>query len=175
MERLATNTIAYQLPDNASKPNSAAIEEIISMAFWASLRREEGRSPKISLAFLPPEKSPAPVIFESSLPLEPEVLARLAPAVERPGIHLGVWSFGDQLCVWGTTRIVPIWCFVLEVVAPGLLHVVKYRRAEPTTKFANVAVLEGSDVKFLEQENTIISEAPPALNPLLTLLLLGRP
>ena len=34
-----------------------AIEAITDAAFWASLRREEGYSPKISLAFLPPEQA----------------------------------------------------------------------------------------------------------------------
>jgi len=29
-------------------------------------------------------------MFEHRLPLEPRVLTKLAPAVERPGIHLGV-------------------------------------------------------------------------------------
>ena len=95
------------------------------------------------------------------------MLARLAPAVERPGIHLGVWNYNGQLCVWGTTRSVPTWCFVLEVIAPGLL-VVKFRRAESSTKFANVAVLEGSTVKFLRQQDALIAEAPSALKSLMT-------
>ncbi|MDP3910926.1 MAG: hypothetical protein Q8Q14_11105 [Gemmatimonadales bacterium] len=30
------------------------IDKIIRAAFWASLRRDEGRVPKISLAYLPP-------------------------------------------------------------------------------------------------------------------------
>jgi hypothetical protein len=164
--RLSTNSVAYQQPDDAPKPDALAIEEIVSAAFWASLQREEGRAPKISLVFLPPEQSVSPLTFEKRLPLEPRVLARLAPAVERPGIHLGVWWYDNQLYVWGTTRWLPMWCFVLEVVGPGLL-VVKYRRAEPAMKFANVAVLEGADVKFLQQEEEIISEGPSALTSLL--------
>jgi hypothetical protein len=155
------------LPGYAPKPDASVVEEVISSAFWASLRTEEGRAPSISLAFVPPEQLPRPLIFAARLPLEPEVLARLAPAVERPGIHLGVWSYNGQLSVWGTTRSVPTWCFVLEVIAPGLL-VVKFRRAEPSTKFANVAVLEGSTVKFLRQQETLITEAPTALKSLLT-------
>jgi hypothetical protein len=77
-----------------------------------------------------------------------------------------VWRYGGELYVWGATRLVPTWCFVLEVVAPGLL-VVKYRRAEQAMKFTNVAVVEGADVKFLKQEETLISDPPPALAPLL--------
>jgi hypothetical protein len=104
--------------------------------------------------------------FEAPLRLEPKVLAHLAPAVERPGIHLGVWHENGELIVWGATRSLPDWSFVLEVVRPGLL-VLKYRRPEPSSKFANVAVLEGADIKFLRQQDTIISDAPAALAPLL--------
>jgi len=164
--RLSANSAKFQTPGYAPKPDAAVIEEVISAAFWASLRREEGRAPSISLAFVPPEQVPRPLIFDNRLPLDPEVLVRLAPAVERPGIHLGVWAYDDQLSVWGTTRIVPIWCFILEVIAPGLL-VAKFRRAEPSTKFANVAVLEGANVKFIEQQDAIISEVPTALSSLL--------
>jgi DNA integrity scanning protein DisA with diadenylate cyclase activity len=164
--RLATNTTAFRDPDDAPKPDAAVIEEVISAAFWASLLREEGRSPTISLVFVPPEQVHQPLTFATRLRLEPNILARLAPAVERPGIHLAVWWYEDQLCVWGTTRSVPTWCFVLEVVAPGLL-VVKYRRPEPTTKFANIAVLEGADVKFIEQQVPVMAEAPAALSALL--------
>src|SRR5688572_26032551 len=72
-------------------PSPRAIETIIDAAFWASLRREEGQAPKISLAFLPPEHARHSLVFGSRLPLAPSVLAKVAPAVERPGIHLGVW------------------------------------------------------------------------------------
>src|SRR3982750_1014860 len=84
----------------APQPDALAIEAIIDAAFWASLRREEGYSPKISLAFLPPEQAGQPLIFERLLPLTASALSRLAPAVERPGIHLGVWRITDELCVW---------------------------------------------------------------------------
>src|SRR5438309_4574578 len=152
---------------DAPKPDARTIEEIITTAFWASLRREEGHAPRISIAFLPPEQSIRPVQFNPHLRLEANLLARLAPAVERPGIHIGVWSYDRDLYVWGVTRTVPSWCFVLEVVGPGLL-VIKYRRDDPSTKFANIAVLEGADVKFIEQQPAMISEAPPALGSLLS-------
>ena len=164
--RLSTNTVAFKQPGDAPKPDAAAIEEIVSAAFWASMRRQEGRAPIISLAFMPPEQSVKPLMLERRLRLDPDVLARMAPAVERPGIHLGVWRYDDQLWVWGTTRTLPLWCFVLEVIAPGLL-VVKYQRPEPATKFANVAVVEGAEIKFIGQQGATISEPPPALTGLL--------
>ena len=141
------------------------MEAVIGAAFWASLRREEGRATRISLALLPPDRTERPLLFDVRLPLDPAALARVGPAVERPGIHLGVWRLDGELCVWGMTREVPTLSFVLEVVAPGLL-VVKTRRRPPSTKFANVAVLEGSDVKFVDHHGAAALDAPPALRPL---------
>ena len=136
------------------------------MAFWASLRREEGRSPKISIAFVPPDAAAEPLTFESWLPLTPAGLARLAPAVERPGIHLGVWrdEQGD-LGVWGTTRRLPSHCFVLEVVTSGLL-VIKHR-SESFGKFVNVAVLEGDDVKIVDPNGARVPDCPGMVSSLL--------
>jgi hypothetical protein len=132
----------------APKPDAAIIEAVVEAAFWASLRREENYPPRISLAFLPPAQAGRPLLFERALPLTPEALTRLAPAVERPGIHLGVWRDGQELLVWGATRTLPALCFALEVVAPGLL-VIKHRREEGAGKFVNVAVLEGDRIKIL--------------------------
>src|ERR1051325_7386950 len=80
----------------AQTPPALAVAAIIDAAFWASLRREEGQAPKISLAFLSPDDAPHPLLFAKSLPLAPAVLSKVAPAVERPGIHLGVWRSGDE-------------------------------------------------------------------------------
>ena len=82
--RDARQTIAFA-------PAVATIETIIDATFWASLRREEGYVPRISIAYLPPEQAIRPLVFERPLPLQPAVLAKVAPAVERAGIHLGVW------------------------------------------------------------------------------------
>jgi hypothetical protein len=150
----------------ARHPDAQVVEAIIDAAFWASLRREEGFSPKISLAFLPPEDAGQPLKFERHLPFTPHTLSRLAPAVERPGIHLGIWRDGDALCVWGTTRTIPKFCFVLEVIEPGLL-VVKYRRGQDTGKFVNVVVLKGDQIKVLDEKGTILPDCPALLTTLL--------
>ena len=130
-------------------PSPLAIASIIDAAFWASLRREEGQAPKISLAFLSPDDARHALLFASHLPLSPAVLAKVAPAVERPGIHLGVWRNGEEFFIWGTTREVPVFCLVVEVVASGLI-VVKHR-SEPFGKFVNVAVLEGDQIKIVDE------------------------
>ena len=152
----------------AEIPDAATIERIINAAFWASLRREEGRAPTISLAYLPPTAAGTALLIERPLALDPTILTKLAPAVERPGIHLGVWpnGGGGGLAVWGATRTIPPLCFVLEVIEPGLL-VIKHRRADPEGKFANVAVLEGDQVKMVDAEGTLTSECPDFVGVLL--------
>ena len=152
----------------AEIPDAVTIERIINAAFWASLRREEGRAPTISLAYLPREAGGTALFVERPLPLDAATLTRLAPAVERPGIHLGVWKNGDGggLAVWGATRTIPPFCFVVEVIEPGLL-VIKHRRADPEGKFANVAVLEGDEVKIVDVEGTLASECPDFVSVLL--------
>src|ERR1051325_3033272 len=158
-DRIAAAPLAFK-NSATPKPSADFVEEIITKAFWASLRREEGHAPKISIAFLPPDQTVRPLIFNPQVRLDADLLARLAPAVERPGIHIGVWPYAEELCVWGVTRTVPSWCFVLEVVGPGLL-VAQYRRHGMSSKFANVAVIEGAYVKFIQQQPAMISEAPP--------------
>ncbi|MBZ5619745.1 MAG: hypothetical protein LAQ69_13625 [Acidobacteriia bacterium] len=150
----------------APLPDAATIETLIDAAFWASLRREEGYEPRISFAFLSPQEAQQPLVFERPLPLAPGGLTRVAPAVERPGIHLGVWRDRDGLCVWGATRAIPVLCFVLEVAAPGLL-VIKHHSGEESRKFINVAVLEGDQVKFVEERASGRADSPPLLKSLL--------
>jgi len=150
----------------ASEPDAHAIAAIIDATFWASFRPEEGRFPKISLAYLPPEQAGQPLVFEHPLPLTAAVLTKLAPAVERPEIHLGVWRFDNQLKVWGATRTIPSFCFVLEDVEPGLL-VVKHRRLDGFGKYANVAVLKGEQVKIIDEKGTSLPDCPSLLRALL--------
>jgi hypothetical protein len=114
-------------------PDTAAIETIIEAAFWASLRREEGYVPRISLAFIAPETVKSPLTFERRLPLAAQPLTRLAPAAERPGIHLGVWRDSDGFFVWGATRTGRrrAWC---SVVAPACWWSAQPRRIREVRK-----------------------------------------
>jgi hypothetical protein len=150
----------------ASPPDVLTIEAIINAAFWASLRREEGYFPKISFAFLPPEQAAQPLTFERPLPFTPVALARLAPAVERPAIHLGVWRYENELYVWGATHVIPLFCFVLEVIEPGLL-VIKYPGGQDLRKYVNVAVLKGDEVKVVDEEGASQPDCPSLLTSLL--------
>ena len=150
----------------ALAPGADAIEAIVDAAFWTSLRHEEGYVPRISLAFVSPEQTAHPVIFQRPLALDPASLTRVAPAVERAGIHLGVSRAENELYVWGTTRTLPKLCFVLEVAAPGLL-VIKHHRGEELGKFVNVAVLEGDQIKIVDEHATSLPDCPDLLASLL--------
>jgi len=146
-------------PPLASPPDTPLIEAVIDVAFWASLRREEGRPPRISLALLAPADAQQPLHFAHRLRLTPQTLIKLAPAVEQPGVHLGVGQDEQGLYVWGTITHVPPVCFVLEVVEPGLL-VAKHRRADGFGKFVNVAVLRGDQVRVVDEENRGLADYP---------------
>jgi hypothetical protein len=171
--RLVAETVARHFQRHAQGdtpvPDAEVVERIVDAAFWASLRREEGRVPKISLAYLAPEAAGHALRLERPLPLDPATLTRLAPAAERPGIHVGVWRNGGEPYVWGATRTLPPLCFVLEVVESGLL-VVKHRRADPDDgagKFGNVAVLEGEQLKVLDDRSLLSTECPEFVTSLL--------
>jgi Probable sensor domain DACNV len=160
--------IAALGPAHAAAPlaDTDAIEALIDTGFWTSLRREEGYVPIISLALLPPEATPSALYFERPLRFAPAVLAKVAPAVERQGIHLGVSVLDASLSVWGATRHLPPYTLVLEVAGPGLLVVKQYRGGEHT-KFANIAVLEGDQVKIVDEQASSLPDCPPLLSSLL--------
>jgi hypothetical protein len=147
-------------------PDEATIARLIDAAFWASLRREEGYVPKISLAFARPEETSFPLLFARPVPLGSAALTRLAPAVERPGIHLGVAPDGPDLAVWGTVRAIPRYSCVVEVAEPGLI-VVKHHRGEVHAKFMNLAVLQGDQVKVIDENASSLPDCPSLLSTLL--------
>jgi hypothetical protein len=154
--------------DLAPLPTAKFVEVIIDAAFWASLRKEEGHSPKISLAFLPPQQASNPLIFKQPLPLTPTALTKIAPGVERAGIHLGIWHDEDDVYIWGTTTGIPNFCFVLDVSEPSLL-VIKHRRFSGFGKFTNVAVLKGEQIKVVDAANTKNTDTPAVVLSLLDL------
>lgn len=156
-------------PDTtAMVPDIDSIQQIIDVAFWASLRREEGRSPRVSMTYLPRSAAESALVFARPLPFAPKTLTKVAPAVERPGIHLTIDKREGMLEVWGTTRRIPPGSFVLEVVQPGLL-VVKRRRDEALGKYANVIVLEGDEIIEVNERGIQQAEKQPLIAQLLRL------
>jgi hypothetical protein len=150
----------------AALPTPEAIERMINATFWASLRREEGYIPKISMAYLPPEHTQHPMRLERPMPLAPATLTKVAAIVEHAGIHLGLWETNGELCIWGTAHDIPTFCFVLEVVEPGLI-VIKHHRGEQSGKYVNVAVLEGDQIKIVDENASSLPDCPDLLTSLL--------
>ena len=155
--------------DLAPLPEAKFVEHILDATFWASLRKEEGYPTKISLAFVSPDQAGNPLLLKHHLPLSPAALTKLAPGVERAGIHIGVWHDGDELYVWGTTIIIPNYCFVVDVSEPGLL-VIKHRRIYGFGKYTNVAVLKGEQIKIVDTTSPRSHDWPTMLLTLLDLM-----
>ncbi len=163
--RLAARSVSAQLSAEraATLPDAETLAALIDAAFWTSLRREEGYVPRISLAFVAPRQVDGAVAFAASLSLDPKDLTKLAAAVERAGLHLGVWPQQDELRVWGITRNLPGFCTVLEVILPGVL-VVKQSPSEEFGKFINLAVLQGDEIKIIDPEAAISPLLPSFLH-----------
>ncbi|HEY0177961.1 MAG TPA: hypothetical protein VGC08_16375, partial [Pedobacter sp.] len=123
---------------------------------------------KISLAFLPPVQAGNPLLFKQKLPLTPATLTKIAPGMERAGIHIGIWHEEEELYIWGTTTSIPNFCFVLDVSEPALL-VIKHRRIYGFGKFTNIAVLKGDQIKIVDVNTARIPDCPPMLLSLLDL------
>jgi hypothetical protein len=154
--------------DLAPLPEAALVQMIIDAAFWASLRKEEGHSPKISLAFVDPSQAGNPLVFKQRLALTSSALAKIAPGVERAGIHLGVWHEDGEVYIWGTTTSIPNFCFVVDVSEPSLL-VIKHRRFSGFGKFTNVAVLKGEQIKIVDSGSATMPDTPQLVLSLLDL------
>jgi hypothetical protein len=165
---LIGDAIAKGESNIAAKPSKEVIEQIINVAFWASLRKEEGNSPKISISFISPEEAEQPLLFGVRLPFNNDSLTKLAPGIERPGVHLGVWEENGLLFIWGTTLNIPDYCFVLDVSEPGLL-VIKHRRLRGFGKYTNVAVLIGDEIKIVDKSCGNLPDSPAIVTALLDL------
>ncbi|MFC3200086.1 putative sensor domain DACNV-containing protein [Parapedobacter deserti] len=161
---------AGRLADSGWKyvPDTATIEILIDTAFWASLRREEGYEPKISLAFAPPDRAGNSLVFQDRQRFTPGNLVKLSPAAVQPGIHLGVWLEGDNFHIWGTAHEVPSNCVVVEVIEAGLL-VIKQKHREGIGKFINVVVLKGNQIKVIDGNHWGLADSPSMLSSLLGL------
>ena len=159
MRELSRDTVA-------SVASAEAIETVIDAAFRVSLRREEGYIPRLSFAILAPQDAVRPLVFEEALSLTPGSLARVSPAVARSRLHVAVWQRDDEFRAWGTVRSIPLSCCVIEVVAPGLL-VIKHGPSEQSRKFVNLAVLEGDQIKIVDDSASSIAGRPPLINSVL--------
>ena len=82
-----------------------SVEELttlINVAFWASFKKEEGRSVPIALQYAPPDKAESPLLFQHPLPYTDEHLSRISPVLQGSTVECGVWKDDtEQLVIWG--------------------------------------------------------------------------
>jgi len=77
---------------------------LINVAFWASFKKEEGRSVTIAMQYAPPDKADSPFLLQHPLPYTDEHLSRISPVLQGSQVECGVWKDDtDQLVIWGLT------------------------------------------------------------------------
>ena len=68
--------------------------------------------------------------------------------------------------MWGATRSLPRHCCVIEVAEPGLV-VIKHHRGDALAKYVNVAVLQGDQIKVIDEHASSLPDCPELLTSLL--------
>jgi hypothetical protein len=96
----------------------------IEVAFWASLRTNEGRPTHFSATLVRRHRHHAAVAFADAIPFEEEQIARLAPALP-PGGTLVVSMADGGFDIWGfgRGRHMEMWAVRLDVSEPGVIRV----------------------------------------------------
>jgi len=96
----------------------------IEVAFWASLRTNEGRPTHFSATLVTRHRHPAAIAFAGAIPFDEEQVARVAPALP-PGGTLVVSVTGGGFDIWGfgRGRQMEMWGVSLEVSEPGVIRV----------------------------------------------------
>src|SRR5437870_1912327 len=87
------------IPDPVTE---SQLRSFIEIAFWASLKHEEGRFHEFSLIMLPKTAPNFPFAFDSGVSFDEHSLAKLAPALDPLSNSICVWPDGaGRLCIWG--------------------------------------------------------------------------
>ena len=131
------------------EPSEAELALLLSTAFWVSLQQEEGRSVRPALALLPPDTASNAFVFQNPLPLTPEALAKLGPAIphNRRAVGLNRVAAGG-LEIWGTCE--PPFNTPLVVVAgPGAVAVRLFGRVLMHFSGGAPVFLDGADASTL--------------------------
>jgi hypothetical protein len=142
-EEEITGELSPARPDARSMiPTEADLRTLIEGAFWASLRKDEGREVSFVLAYEEPEPSDSAFVLRRPVAFEPVGLARLAPAIHDADARIGAWhDASGALEVWGYTSV-DSGTFELSVLEPGNLVV--------TFGAANLAAVFGTRAVFID-------------------------
>src|SRR2546426_5637988 len=78
------------------------LSTLINVAFWASFKKEEGRSVNIALKYVPPDEAYRPFLLKNALPYNDENIIRMSPVLQGSHVDLGVCiDQNDHLMIWG--------------------------------------------------------------------------
>src|SRR5687767_10125055 len=81
-------------------PSRTQLARVVEAVHWASVIADEGRLPRFSVSFGPPDAKDEPIRVKS-LALTPGNLAALAPAALKDTCQIGVSANGRRLEIWG--------------------------------------------------------------------------
>jgi hypothetical protein len=96
----------------------------IEVAFWASLRTNEGRPTQFSATLVGRHRHTAAIAFAEAIPFEEGQIAKVAPALP-PGGTLVVCMEDGGFDIWGfgRGRQLEMWTVSLDVSEPGVIRV----------------------------------------------------
>jgi sensor domain DACNV-containing protein len=132
---------------------------LINVAFWASFKKEEGRSATIALQYAPPDKADRPFLLQHPLPYSDENLSRISPVLQGSHVECGVWKDDtDQLVIWGlnTNGFTTEDCRPLRIYSrePGKLKV----------SFGSLNIIVTGTRILLLDNDFLSANLPPALS-----------
>lgn len=122
--RRITDDLGLDLVPKENIPTESQLRVLLETAFWASLTPEEGRYSTFQLTLWKRSDVGRHFAFRREEPLEVALLARLAPALDREDVEIGVWPDKDgRLEVWGFSLHSSISSVKVRVIQPGQLLV----------------------------------------------------
>lgn len=139
--------IRRELYGSETLPNRKQLENLVEAAFWVSLRREEGRTLKFTLAYGSPSLD---TDFKFSQPksYSVETISKLAPAVGNQIAQMGVNSSeAGELQIWGLNFGSS--ALRLTTLDPGQL-IIKF-------VFENIAAISGNEAVLIRAPHLILS------------------
>jgi len=78
------------------------LSTLMNVSFWASFKKEEGRSVNIAVKYVPPDEVYRPFLLKHALPYNDENILRMSPVLQGSHVDLGVCiDHHDDLMIWG--------------------------------------------------------------------------
>ncbi len=78
------------------------LSTLMNVSFWASFKKEEGRSVNIAVKYVPPDEAYRPFLLKHALPYNDENILRMSPVLQGSHVDLGVCiDQHDDLMIWG--------------------------------------------------------------------------